>query len=192
MGTFYTNVALYKPQQQPVADYLAKQKRTAYVSPTLNDFTVVYDKATEAQDADVLQNLTELLTRQFKCTGLASLVHDSDVYLYWLYDGGKLLDSYSSMPAYFDEDAGDGDPGPQRGDPQKLCTAFGRPDALDALTDIFESVEQGGEELLFAEEIHAKLVEALGMPPFAAFTGYRMIDNHDLAVALDESTFVKV
>ncbi len=191
MGAFYTNITLYKVQQREVADYLAGQKRTAYVSPTMNDFTVVYDKATEGQDTDVLQGLAQSLTRQFKCAGLASLVHDSDVYLYWLYDGGRLLDSYNSMPAYFDED--DSDAAPEGGDAQKLCKAFGRPDSVEVVAGIFESVEQSaGEEPLFAEEIHAQLAEALGMPPFAAYLGYAGMEEDLAPYHLDRSSLVKV
>ena len=40
MGLFYTNVTLFKVEQKQVADFLAKQKRKAFLSPTVGNFTV--------------------------------------------------------------------------------------------------------------------------------------------------------
>ncbi len=195
MGSFYTNIILYKASQKQVADLLAAQKRTAYVSPTVNNFTVVYDRKTEDQDARVLKVLAEALTRQFQCSGMASLVHDSDVYLYWLYENGKLLDSYNSMPSYFD--AENDDPTPQGGDVQKLCQAFDRSDAPDKLAHLFALVEQSnlgseGATYMMAEDIHARLVSILGIPSFAAFIGYNYIESGDVSDDLKPGEVIKV
>ena len=143
----------------------------------------------------VLMKLAESLTRQFKCTGLASLVHDSDVYMYWLYENGRLLDTYNSLPGYFDSDADD--PTPEGGDVKKLCKAFGRPEAESELTRVFSVVAQnnldgGGEEYLLAEEIHGSLAGALAMPPFAAFTGYHTIENSELPEGLAQTSLIKL
>jgi hypothetical protein len=195
MGLFYTNVTLYKAQQQQIADFLTKQKRIAYVSPTQGEYTVVYDKETEDQDTRVLKKLSESLTRQFKCKALSSLVHDSDVFMYWLYDRGKLLDTYNSMPGYFDPDTNKASP--EGGDVKKLCLAFEKLDESSNIEHIFDLVAQGNldieaEEFLLGEDIHGALVQALSMPSFAAYTGYYTIENSDLPEASDRNVFIKV
>jgi hypothetical protein len=195
MGWFYTNVTLYKAQQQQVADFLARQKRKAYVSPTVADFTVVYDKETEDQDTAVLKKLTESLTKKLRCRGLASLVHDSDVYMYWLYDNGKLLDTYNSFPGYFDSEVDDALA--EGGDVQKLCKAFEKQGASSESARTFALGEQGNlsvdiEQYLQGEGIHSALVRALGMPPFAAYGGYNTIENNDVVMDLDRKSLIRL
>jgi Tol biopolymer transport system component len=82
MGLFYTNITLYGPNQQQVTQYLKTLGRAAYVSPTVDGFTVVYDKQTEDQDERELIDLACGLSRAFQCPALAALVHDSDVFAY--------------------------------------------------------------------------------------------------------------
>jgi hypothetical protein len=194
MGLFYTNVILHKVQQRPLADFLGKQGRIAYVSPTQNNFTVIYDKETEDQDAKVLKSLAELLARKFRCVALASLVHDSDVYMYWLYKSGTFLDIYNSFPGYFDSQAG-GEV-PEGGDAKKLCTAFEKAGAISEVQRVFELVKQSNlnedpDEYLQGEDIHNALVQALGMPSFGAFTGYYSIENVDVLNGLNRADLVQ-
>jgi len=195
MGLFYTNVILYKVQQQSIADFLSKQGRSAYVSPTRDDFTVVYDKETEDQDSRVLKKLGESLSRKFSCTALSSLVHDSDVYMYWLYSDGKFLDSYNSLPGYFDSEVDKSLP--EGGDAEKLCNAFGKLSAVSEIQKIFKLVEQSNldedaEEYLQGEDIHSELIKVLEMPSFGAFTGYYTIENSDLPEGLQQDNLIKI
>jgi hypothetical protein len=194
MGLFYTNVILYKAKQQQIADFLNKQKRIAYVSPTIGNFTVVYDKETEDQDTRVLEKLAGLLTKKFRCKALASLVHDSDIYMYWLFGDGKLIDTYNSLPGYFD--SAPAIPIPEGGDGSKLCTAFEKPNALLEVEHIFELVKQSNlgtetDKYLSGEDIHAELVRILGMPSFSSFTGYYTLENTDLPAELERTSLIK-
>jgi hypothetical protein len=195
MGLFYTNVILYKVQQQSVANFLSKQGRSAYVSPTLHDFTVVYDKETEDQDIKILKQLCASLTKKFECAAWASLIHDSDVYMYWLYHNGKLLDAYNSLPDYFDSEMDM--PIPEGGDAEKLCNAFGKISAISEIQKIFKLVEQGNldedaGEYLQGEDIHSELIKVLEMPSFGAFTGYYTIEDGDLPEGLQQDNLIKI
>jgi hypothetical protein len=196
MGLFYTNIILYKAQQQQVADFLRNPKRIAYVSPTQDNFTVVYDKETEDQDTRVLKNITSLLTKRFRCKALASLVHDSDVYMYWLYENGKLLDTYNSIPGYFDAEVNQ--PLPEGGDAKKLCEAFDKLNAVSEIQGIFKLVEKSNldeaspEEYLGGEDIHGAIVRALGMPSFSAFIGYFTIENAEISEELDRTKLIEI
>ncbi len=195
MGMFYTNLVLYKAQQIPVANFLCDQKRITYISPTIRNFTVVYDRETEDQNTRVLRNLAESISKKLKCSVLASLVHDSDLYLYWLYGNGKLLDSYNSLPGYFD--AKSSRSRPEGGNARKLCKAFDKMEAVEKVRQIFALVEQGNtsddwsEEYLLGENIHKALAQALDMPAFSVYTGYFSILNMDLPEELDLASLIK-
>ena len=191
MGLFYTNIALLGANQAQVAQYLKQAKRTAYVSPTVNGFTVVYDKETEDQDTRILTDVACRLSKKFKCATLAALVHDSDVFAYWLCESGKLKDKYNSAPTYFDSHVA---PSPPSGGKSKtLCKAFRRKQATEDVRRIFESVkadsldDDRSPDYLFAEDIHRELVAALGMPTFAAVAGYYVIENGEMPEGLDRA-----
>ncbi len=117
-------------------------RRVAYVSPTIQGWTVVYDQETDDEDIDVLQELAQRLSHSFACPAFAVLVHDSDIFMYWLYDNGTLVDAYNSIPDYFDPTAEEAAP-PEGGDARKLCAVFNREHALEQVSRIFQRVEEG-------------------------------------------------
>jgi len=47
MGTKYSNITLHKVKQDELLEYLAEINHNAYVSPTINHFTTLYDLASE-------------------------------------------------------------------------------------------------------------------------------------------------
>ena len=55
MGNFYTNVTLRGSNQDSIVEYMTRQNRNAYVSPTVNDCTVVYDEECEYKETDILE-----------------------------------------------------------------------------------------------------------------------------------------
>jgi hypothetical protein len=177
MGSFYTNITLRGPAQASVAEYLNRQNRDAYVSPTANDCTVVYDAASESQDTDILEGLTSELSRQFGCPALAILNHDDDILWYKLYESGQLVDEYDSAPSYFDPRATEIAP-PQGGDAQKLCGAFKAEEHSAKVEEILRA--PGIVGYLFAVERHEALAEALGIPEFSVGCGYNYIEADEL------------
>ncbi len=104
MGNFYTNIALKGPDQKDVVEFLRKEGRVSYVSPTVRGITMVYDEESENQDGYTLAHLAFRLSKSFGCPAWAVLNHDDSVLLYWLYREGKLIDEYCSYPAFFGED----------------------------------------------------------------------------------------
>jgi hypothetical protein len=197
MGTFYTNIVINKVQQNAVADYLKKQDYTAYVSPTIKDFTFIYPKVTEDQDTKVIIKFTKSLSKKFKCGALASLVHDSDIYMYWLFENGKEIDTYNSCPHYFDEDNGD-DPTPSGGNATKLCSALNKKPSVTRVQDIFDQVKReslgdgDAEEYLFAENIHLELARALDMPEYLVDLGFYSIEEGCIPEKVDRDLLIKV
>jgi hypothetical protein len=196
MGLFYTNIILYKVSRQKIINYFDKEKRIAYLSVSAGDFSVVYDKNSENQDKNELMRLAESLTRKLHCSALASLVHDSDIFLYWLYENGKLVDTYDSLPDYFEAESKKSMP--EGGDAEILCATFDKPEAKPEIRHIFSLVKKGNistdgsEEDLLGEDIHVRLVKSLGMPSFGACIGYFAILNSYLPEGIKPETFTKL
>ena len=171
MGLFYTNLVVRGRAQSPLIRFLERARRTAYVSPTIDGVTVIYDRACEDQDITVLRQLAGDVSGQFRCPGLATLVHDDDVFRYWLDDGGALVDAYDPVPGYFDPTAGLLPP--VGGDPSVLCRAFLADHAVDSVREILHvKADIGHEQSLLGGDIHSELVKALRLPDLAAGVGY--------------------
>jgi hypothetical protein len=193
MGLFYTNITLFEANRTKVVEQVAG-KRNAYVSPTVDGFTVIYDKHTEDQDPEIIKELTSSLSKNLVCNALAVLVHDSDIFVYWLYNHGKLLDYYNSVPSYFEDT--EEPSSPTGGDAKKLCSAFGIHDAINRVNQIFQTAERSTlnmdtDDFLAGEDIHRELAQALNIPIFAVETGYYTIDNGELSDEFEIEQFIK-
>lgn len=193
MGISYTNITLKSVDQSALSNYLKALKREAYVSPIKNDCTVIFDKLSD-EDVDTLCNLAGELSEKFHCPAFAVLVHDDDLFLYWLYQSGQLIDQYNSMPSYFDADE---PPAlPAGGDAEKLCEIFQKREALKDVVNIFERAiktviaDEWSEEHLIGDEIHDVMIQALGLPLFAVDTGYYSIENDELPEDLDKEGLI--
>lgn len=192
MGLFYTSITLRGSAQASVAAELAYLRRTAYVSPTINGITVVYDREGD-EDYDALDRLTRQLAAFFGCPALETTLHDDDLFWYCLYRDGQHLDRYDSTPDYFSDTATESLP-PSGGDAALLCAVFGAEPQIaqvDRLLHYFMPAGADGDELL-PEERHHGIVAHLGLPPFAAGIGYDwFMDAINEATALGQG-FVKV
>lgn len=182
MGNFYTNITLRGSSQDEIAEYLTEQNRAAYVSPTVNNCTVVYDEECESQDADILADLASSLSRRFKCPALAVLNHDDDILWYKLFEAGQLTDEYDSCPDYFGADAGELSM-PEGGDARKLCSAFDAEQNQSEVERILRAPNP--DAYLFAFERHEDLAKALGIPTFSVGCGYNYIQEDELPEGLE-------
>jgi hypothetical protein len=193
MGVFYTNITLKGAGQQEVADHLKHARRQAYVSPATNGCVIVFDRISD-EDEGALCELASNLSEEFRCPALAALVHDGDLFLYWLYEAGRLVDEYNSAPAYFQTDA---EPTPPKGgNPEALCEAFQAQNALCDLQAIFERATRTAldndwsEEHLIGDEIHDVIAQVLGLPLFVVDTGFYSILNGSLPQDLSKESLV--
>lgn len=180
MGNFYTNITLYGADRTQILANL-KGKRAA-VSPTVNEFTVVWDEESDAQDRKILENTTKRLTHDLKCPALAVLNHDDDVLIYMLFASGKKLDEYNSNPGF-----GTGeDLEPEGGNALLVARTFGVEDAAQLIKDILH----GPGKRKFAFEQHEDLVKALGMPSFGVGMGYAYLAEGECPPELEEGAIV--
>jgi hypothetical protein len=180
MGSFYTNITLQGPGQDEVAEALGAMGRSAYVSPTLDTFTVVFDGECEMQDDRILRRLTAELTKRFACAALAVINHDDDILWYMLYTNGEQIDEYNSYPDYFEPQ----EPPPSKGgDPASLIEAFGASADADEIERVLRA-SSGEDGFLFASERHEALARALGLPLCAVACGFNYIGQDELGEGL--------
>lgn len=186
MGNFYTSHTLRGVGQQDVAAHM--RGKSAVVSPAQDGCVVVFDEESDDQDPQVVADLASRLSGALSCPLLAIINHDDDVLMYHLYVKGELIDEYNSCPDYFDE--GDGGSGFTSGNAEKLCEAFGVPDA-EAVEGILRKSSLDADGYVFELERHQALFQALGLPEFAVGVGYRYFDAGEIPAGLDQNACLR-
>lgn len=171
MGRSFSNITIKGQNQIKIADYLESLSRRAYVSPTINNFTVVFDEESE-KDYTKLSYLATRLSENFGCLTLPIFIYDESVFCYELYKDGQLLDEYISKPDFHDSKL---DPYPEGGDAEILCKVLNIKKATSIVRPILRepSTEKGYH---FASDRHMKFVRALGLPLWST-GGYSDIED---------------
>ena len=189
MGTFCTNITLLGADRAAVEAYLVEHGRAAFVG-TWGAHTVVFDEQGEAQDGSHAALAAEL-SAVLGCVAVAALDHDSDILYLQLFESGEVRGEYNSAPGYFedDPDAGPGPGGPEAWalglDPASLVALVGRGDAdrVAAIT---------GTDAVFAEDVHAALLEELGLPLAACGFGFSYLSRGELPDDADAGNLRRV
>ncbi len=202
MGNFYVNHTVRAPQDRVVA-VLQAEDRIAFVSPTVDGYTIVCDQECDSQDETAIVRLGRRLSARLDSPVLAVLNHDDDILCYWLFEHGKVTEEFNSCPEYFDDEdeysgfsiyAGDEDEDELRNDTEPLtqaptpgaalCRAFGKLGLEAEVAAILKSHE------MFALFTHKKLIHALGLPEGAVATGYRYVAEGDGEIDPDDCIHV--
>ncbi|MCY6493920.1 hypothetical protein [Leptolyngbya sp. GGD] len=137
MGSSYANTVLYKVEQTETVQALFEMGRVAYVSPSCNNFVVVYDQDMASPYEANLERLEQLspqsrsllhqhhgspyqsvsavlagvLSEKLSCPALSVVVHDSSQLWYCLCQNGEVLDEYEEGTTTL-------------GKPRVMCEAF--------------------------------------------------------------------
>jgi hypothetical protein len=172
----YVNLVVRGPSQDQIADFLIRQGRTAYVSPTAHDITVVYDQQSQRWLRKELARLAASLSEQLGCTALAVQNGKDDVFWYKLYVGGLLFDEYETILEWY----------ATGGNAQSLCRAFGVEQNAARVEQILRAPGISGYSL--ATLRHADLASALGLPAYAVGWGYHQIDGGEVPDGLDRNS----
>lgn len=168
MGLFYSNITIYKAGHDDLVAHLRQIGRHAFVSPTIDGYTVVFDQGIDEQDAQEIELLGCDLSACVKRPCIAAVLHDDDVLYLWLFSEGQVIDRYCSLPQYFDPDAKPGPP--EGGDSALICSLFDRPDRRNRVDQLLRAnlMENEMPEIIGEFERHQALVHELGIPRFAA------------------------
>lgn len=192
MGLFYTTFTTFGPGNSAVSEALKKLGRTAFVSPTFDEYTVIYDRSTEEQDFAEIEKFGVALSNVLAGPVIAAVLHDDDVLYLWLFQSGEQRDFYDSLPQYFDPDA---EPGPpEGGDSQLLCQTYGRSRHTKRVEKLLRAnlLEEGIAEIPGELERHQALLMELGMPACAAAVTFSSIDGEYLPEEFRMITFTRV
>jgi hypothetical protein len=185
MGSFYANITLRGPEQAEIVQALAHQKRTAFVSPTVDGFTVVGDQDCDSQDDHIIGSLVSYLSETLSCAALAILNHDDDLLWYQLYEKGRLVDKYDSCPGCLDPRK------PRRpvgGNARKLCPLMAKLERED-LERVVTTILQR-DDYIFALERHEDLVATLGLPDISVGLAYDRLFEEAEEQGIDLAEFV--
>jgi len=167
----YANITLIGPDRDLILGHIREMSHGAYISPTVDGFTVVYDTACAPERASAVWSRTADLAATFDCVAMGVLARGDGLWQYRLYVGGELTDQYSSFP-----DEGDPLRRPTGGSAQVLCEAFGVPDAEAQVEAILRRARSEDDGPVFEILRHRELAMALGMPLFAVGSGYNRIE----------------
>lgn len=167
MGAFYANITLVGAKADEVVEHLAG-RRAAVVEPTPG-YAIVYDSVCDEQETEAMADLAKILSKKTSAPAFALLVHDDDVMIYFVGDGGVIVDTYNSAPGYF---AGPVQ-SPSLWDPEALCRLC-QCEAVDEIVGILRS-----EKYVFQTERHLDLVHALGLPPQAVGGSLEQLSEGD-------------
>lgn len=157
MGIRYSNITLQGVSQNELVAYLSEVRLDAYVTPTVNEYTVLYDvastgypneiprtiqleanlKALSRQYIDGQQTamvcLSSHLSKRFNCSVLAVFAIDSLTFWYHLSQHGQMLDEYITLSDkrwHPGRPLGNTGGEVKGGNARKLCSAFGKEDAI--------------------------------------------------------------
>lgn len=134
-----------------------------------------------------MQSLAAQITHELSCHALAILVHDDDVFVYFLFRNGELMDSYNSCPSYFEFGSTKNATAPEGGKAELLVEAFGKGDP-NKLQLILRK-PQGRQGYVFETKRHADLAKALSLPQFAVGTALANFERKEYPTGISKGEF---
>lgn len=129
-------------------------------------WTTLYEEQASSQDDNIIKRLAKGFSASLNAPCIAFLVHDSDIACYWLYDEGKLLDEFNSMPDYFDEDVSDSERKQLQGRPEVFLRYCQPGVDLDEVKNVLHG------NPTFADDTIAQLAQMLGIDEELALSTY--------------------
>jgi hypothetical protein len=182
MGSFFVNYQIRGNSAAVVVKAMQELAQSrAYVSPSNNGWITVYDQASDSQDNNEINRLAGDLSSRLGTALFAFLVHDSDVFAYYLYDNGDLIDEYNSRPGYFGEMVSDEARQRLAGQPAVVlnhCAAGTTLVEVETAMGWSQHLGEGGfASSVFAEDRLRPLAAALGIDEVRALLGYNYFEE---------------
>jgi hypothetical protein len=182
MGAFLGSIHVRTNDREVVRaalEKLARKKKACFLlAPSLRGWTSIYPSE-HGQDDSVSRSLAKALPYDL----IHVLVHDDDVFAYYVYRSGKLLDEYNSAPDYFEPVSA-----------RKKARVAGRPELLaELLKDpgaVFELRRILDEHRIFATETLERFAALFDLPNAA--TSYEYLLGGETDGIEDFDQFVRV
>jgi hypothetical protein len=172
MAGYYANITLAGPSAEQVFEHLRAAGGVAYVAGA-GGATVVFHEDLGAQE-----RLAAALSAHFRCPALVVMAYGESILLYELYESGTETDAYVSSP----HEGLELDGPAQEGDAARLSAAFGieMDHKVRRVERVLRTPTKPNGEFALAVNRHGELAKALGLPLFAAGTGYGAIELGEL------------
>lgn len=184
MGAFYGSIHVRTDDVdavRKVLDSAAKRKWKFLVSPIIDGWVAVYPSQ-HGQD----ERVSKAIAKELDSPILHVAVHDDDVFYYWYYRDGKVIDRFSSCPEYF------GQISPRmkillRGKPERLADLLTIPGDLQRLLGLVEAMRT---EPLFASDRPEQFAKLFGLSNVSTSYEYLMADETEGVERWDEFVHV--
>jgi len=171
MGAFFTNYHVRKTDTAACAKALATLINSrGLVTDSKNGWTTVYDERSDSQDIEVLRDLAKGLSSKLKTAMIAMMVHDSDIFVYLLYENGEPIDQFDSKPDYFGP-VSEVQKREWSGDFSKLLPYATKKTSIQDFKRVAE------KEHVFEEERAGEFAKLLGIDPARARTGFKYVQE---------------
>lgn len=188
MGSFFSNLHLRAKDPASVVPVLRPLLGAggALISPEHGGWITLYPETTEDQDWSKVLSLSQKLSRRLETAIYGTMVHDSSVFVYSLYEKGRRLDEYSSRPDYFGA-VSDEERAALDGNPAALLRFCG---SEVSETQIDNILKKRGVFLLnplnriFAEGVAKALAACLGIRGNRALSGFTYASRGELGEPL--------
>ena len=158
MGAFYGSIHVRTENAdtvRKVLDQVANEAGCKFLlGPALNGWTSVFPEDSGQSDRISLE-----IAKQLPDDVLHLVVHDDDIFAYYFYRGGRLIDRYNSCPDYFG-DVSDGEKQQSQGHPELFRELLREPKSLSRLETLLAADK---EKYTFESERMAKFIELLGL-----------------------------
>ena len=184
MGNFYINHTVCGLEVPAVIQQLSGSE--AYVFHEKNGCFVIYDQRSEIEADPAIEKLGIEISQRPGARMLSVMIVDDDIMMYWLFEGGKIADTYNSNPGY--NEVLDPPRPPEGGDSSKLCAAF----ACNNSKEVDQVLRADRGSYVFEFERHQALTAILGLPQEAVAVGFHYIQAGDFQQEFDASDFVPV
>jgi hypothetical protein len=169
MGAFFTNYHVRKADAAACAKALTTLiSSRALVTDSKNGWTTVYDERSDSQNIEILRGLAKGLSSKLKTAVTAMMVHDSDLFVYLIYEHGELIDQFDSKPDYFGP-VSEAQKKEWRGDFAKLIPYAKKKSSIQDFKRVAEKAH------VFEERRASEFSELLDIEPSRAQNGFKYL-----------------
>ena len=159
MGAFYGSIHIRTENSdvvQKALNSVAKETSGKFLlGPALNGWISVFPDHAGQSDT-ISAEVAKLVPHDI----FHLIVHDDDIFSYYFYRGGRLIDQYNSCPDYF-EKVSDEEKQQCQGRPELFQDLLPKPETLSKLKTLLAA---DGEKFTFENERMAQFAELLGLP----------------------------
>src|SRR5262245_19890517 len=160
MGTFLVNFHARTPLTKQAQKAIERVVERGWIANSGDGWFSFWDEEASQQSEERIESVAERVSKSLSAKVIAFLVHDSDIFCYWLYDSGRQIDKYNSHPHYWGDESIDA--AALRADCGALAKLCVPGKAVADLEHLLRQTEDGGD-FVFAEERLQQLGPLLGI-----------------------------